>query len=156
MNKLEKLMDKYNHLNFTFTNDMPNKLRGLCIGNDIYINNQTNKTISEKIVTISEEIAHFETTIGNIIDQQSLMNRKQEHLARKLGGERLFTLDDLIRCWQNGIRAPWDIAEELDITVESVLATIENYRNSLGVRFRYKDYCIRFISDMNVRIKKKI
>ena len=36
----------------------------------------------EKASVLAEELGHYYTTVGNILDQEDAGNRKQEHKAR--------------------------------------------------------------------------
>lgn len=154
MNKLEQLMAQYPHLEYIFSKEMPNKLKGLCLGNEIYINSNTNETTAEKLVTLSEEIAHYETGSGNIIKQKNISDWKQENIARRVGNQRLVTLDNLIYCWKKGHKTSVEIADELEVTVECIEDAIETYRIKHGMNFEYKNYQIKFNTDTNIQIHK--
>ncbi|MDB8553771.1 ImmA/IrrE family metallo-endopeptidase [Turicibacter sanguinis] len=154
MNKLEQLMAQYPHLKYIFSKEMPNKLKGLCLGNEIYINSNTNETTAEKLVTLSEEIAHYETGSGNIIKQKNISDWKQENIARRVGNQRLVTLDSLIHCWKQGHKTSDEIADELEVTIECVEDALESYRATHGIQFEYKNYQIKFNTDTNIQIHK--
>lgn len=47
--------------------------------------NQALPTQAEKSCVLAEEIGHYCTTTGNILDQNDTMNRKQEYRARLYG-----------------------------------------------------------------------
>lgn len=154
MNKLETLIAQYPEITFNFNNEMPNGLSGLCVGSEIYINNNLNQTIAEKYVTVSEEIAHFEKGIGNIIKQETITERQQEFQARKIGRLRIVTIDALILCYEKGIQTPWDIAEELEVTTACVIDAFEYIRMTKGVSFYHKNYLVHFLTDTHINIQK--
>ena len=61
--------------------DFTSELKGLCIGN--YIGIKKDLPDDEKLVTLYEELAHAQTSFGNILDQRNPNNRKQEQIARR-------------------------------------------------------------------------
>ena len=154
MNKLESLISKHHHLQYVFTDKMPDVLKGLCYDDEIHINTNVHKNRAELIVTISEEIAHYETGSGNITKQNSISEIKQEHKARKYGNFRLVSLEDLIHCRELGYKLPHEIADELEITEECVINAIDNYRITKGFRFFHKGYRFNFITDSVLEINK--
>ena len=154
MNKLEKLMAQYPNIEFIYSEAMPDYFKGLCVGDVIFINSKSNKTLAEKVVTLSEEIAHYETGVGNIIKQETVSDQKQEYKARQKGNQRLLSLDDLIHCWESGHTHPYEIAAELDVTTECIQHAVESYRYKNGLAFSYKNYHISFNNDMNIIINK--
>ncbi len=154
MNKLEKIMAQYPGLDYVFSKDMPDILKGLCLGKTIYINSNTNTTTAEKVVTLSEEIAHYQTGSGNIVQQKNISDWKQENIARRVGNQRLVTLDGILHCWKQGFETSEEIAEELEVTIECVEDAIESYRITHGIRFEYKNYEIKFNTDTNIQICK--
>jgi hypothetical protein len=53
------------------------KLKGLYSCNVIAINSNT-ATEAEKACILAEELGHYHTTVGDILDQSKTQNRKQE------------------------------------------------------------------------------
>ncbi|HDR4883960.1 TPA: hypothetical protein QCR18_003205 [Bacillus cereus] len=154
MNKLETLMTQYPKITFYFSYKMPDRLSGLCVGNEIYINNNLNQTIAEKYVTVSEEIAHYEKGVGNIIRQKTITERQQELQARKIGCLRIVTIDNLILCYEKGLHTPWDIADELQVTTSCVIDAFEYIRITKGRFFSHKNYLVHFLTDTHINIQK--
>ena len=54
---------------------------GLIIGNKIAIRKDIDTEI-EKSCVLAEELGHYYTTVGDIMDQTDVSNRKQERRAR--------------------------------------------------------------------------
>ena len=121
----------------------------------IYINANYNETNAEKLVTLSEEIAHYETGVGDITDQEKMTDRKQESKARRVGDQRLVSLDQLISCWKKGCHTVEELAEELGATPKCIERAIESYRITKGLSFHYKNYRIKFNSDSNIQIENQ-
>lgn len=154
MNKMELLMAKHQYLDYVFTENMPYRLAGYCSNEVVFINLTRNKTIAEKLVTLAEETGHYMTGAGNIREQKTVIDWKQENKARRWGNQYIVTLDELIHCWHKGYKSPYEIATELEVTEECVQDAIESYRITRGMSFQYKEYQIKFITDLNLEITK--
>ena len=75
----EALASKYPHINVLYK-VMPAHLPGLTINNDVYLSEHESNV--RKYEVLQEEIAHYETTVGNIIAGDTRDKRKQENKAR--------------------------------------------------------------------------
>lgn len=138
MDILNSIIDE-EHLNIHFDNRMPSKQGGLIFNNDIYINPR--KSTYEQHEYLAEEIGHYKTTVGDIIDQKfNLNNRKQEQKARDYGCKLLVTLDGLIECYKSYLTTEYEIAEYFQVTVPYLRKSINMYRRKFGDRFTYKQY----------------
>ena len=96
MNKFEKLedvayQDDIDVLNYRFES---NNIKGLYCDGVIAI--REDMTIPEKTCALAEELGHHETSVGNILDMTSAVNRKQERQARLDGYNRLIGLIGLV------------------------------------------------------------
>lgn len=122
-----------------YSDRLPNKLGGLCDGKTIWLNNR--KSRQEQLQNLAEEVAHQESTVGDILDQKSLQDIKQENKARGLAYERLVNLNDLIAlhwCAAN----EFELADLLDVTPQFLYEAIEHYRIKRGNVFTYKGMLI--------------
>lgn len=149
MNKSEMFMSKYPFLQFIFKKDMPKRLGGFVSNDTIYIND--NKTDKEKTQTIAEELAHYDTTVGNIIGQSTTTDVKQELQARGRSYKMMVSLDDLISCYNLGLREPWEIADNLDCETDFLWKSIDYYRTKNGVYFKYDGYSFNLNHGLNIR-----
>ena len=61
--------------------DFHSDAKGLCKGSRIGINKKIRTTV-EKACILAEELGHYYTTVGNILDQNKIENIKQERIAR--------------------------------------------------------------------------
>lgn len=138
MNRLEQLMSKYSELSFTFTNRMPD-FQGACIfNNEVYIN--SNRTYRQNLQDTAEEIGHWKTTAGNIMETKTLYDQRQELEARQLGYMMIVGLDGLINCFDKGITTPWDIADYFECNIDYVWSALNTYKVKYGENFDYKGY----------------
>lgn len=75
---------------------------------------------STRAAVLAEEIGHYHTACGNIIDQRSVISRKIELRGRKHAYRRLVPKDAIGDLIQSGTRAFYDIAEELSLPEDFV------------------------------------
>lgn len=127
-----------------FEVDMPLAIKGLYSDGNIWINKHI-ETRAEKACVLAEENGHDYTSFGDILNQQdSVMNRKQELLARQWGYEYLIPLDSFIKAHQAGVRTRHELAEFLGITEEYLMASIERYHQRYGLYVDLGDHFLHF------------
>jgi flagellin-specific chaperone FliS len=117
--------------------------KGLCKGNKIGISVKLS-TDKEKACVLSEELGHFYTSYGNILDQTKVANRKQELRARRWGYEKLVSLNSLISAFENGATTKYEIAEFLNVTEEFLDEAIKHYKMKFGTFYQEGIYLIYF------------
>ena len=118
MGKYEDLMIKYDHLPITETKYMPDFMSGLYLDGEILIND--NRSVSKKLETLAEEIAHHEITYGNILNTNDFQNNKYELKARKLAFEMLIDLDDLVKAHSEGVKNIYELSEFFEVTEQFI------------------------------------
>ncbi len=121
-------------------------------GKDIYLRKDMNTT--EKSCVLAEELGHYYTTVGDILDMNVPENRKQERQARLWGYNRVIGLFGLIRAYEHGCKDKYEIADYLDVTEEYLEDCIDCYRDKYGEYKIVDNYTIYFIP--NLMIFKKI
>lgn len=117
-------------------------------GKDIYLRKDMNTT--EKTCVLAEEMGHHYTTVGNILDMESIQNRKQERQARLHGYNRLIGLVGLIEAYEHGCQNRYEIAEFLEVTDEFLEDCINCYRDKYGIGTSVDNYYIAFIPHLMV------
>ena len=136
MNPYEELLDTA-HAEGLIVKEMPlHSSDGRINGNRIAIRKNIDTTI-EKACVLTEELGHYYTTVGNILDMNVPENRKQERQAR------LWSYKD-----------KYEIADYLDVTEEYLEDCINCYRDKYGEYKIVDNYTIYFIP--NLMIFKKI
>lgn len=110
MNRYERLQAEYENL---YIEERSMKNAGLYADGYVWINK--NMTLSQKTCILAEEIGHFETTVGDILDQNDANNRKQEYVARKWAYEKLIPVDRIQAAIDLGHTELWSMAEFLDV-----------------------------------------
>lgn len=116
---------------------------GLINGNVIGLNKRLT-TSAEKACVLAEELGHHYTTVGDIIDQNRLENRKQEQQARMWAYNRLIGLMGIIRAYKAGCRNIYEMAENLEVTEEFLQNALERYQHKYGQSAKIDNYMIIF------------
>ena len=83
-------------------------------GNKI-ANRKSIETDKEKACILAEELGHYYTTVGDILDQNDSNNRRQELIARKWAYEKILPIENILFAVQDGHTEIWDMAEYLDV-----------------------------------------
>ena len=125
-----------------------NKPCGKCINNFLVVNK--NITISEKTGILAEELGHYKTTVGDITDQSSLVNRKQELKARAWGYNCTIGLNGLIDAFNYGCKNLNDIADFLNVTEEYLNDAVTYYTSKYGIKHQIDNYTILFSPNLQV------
>lgn len=122
---------------------------GLIRDNRIAIRNSIPTTI-EKACVLAEELGHYHTAIGNILDLKDVNNMKQELKGRIWGYDRQIGLLGIIKAFERGCQSRYEIAEYLGITEKYLEEAINYYRSKYGVHTTIDRYIIYFIPNLSV------
>ena len=112
-------------------------------GNRILIRS-TIETRCQKAAVLCEEIGHYETAAGNILDQSVTANRKQELRGRIWAYNRLIGLTGIIRAYKMGCRNRYEMAECLDVPEDTLQEALNYYHARYGVCTQVDNYVIYF------------
>lgn len=149
MNKYEALLDEANDKGLVVKEKSLQSSNGRIKGNRIAIRKDL-KTTTEKACALAEELGHYETTVGDIIDMSDSWNRKQERQARLNGYNRMIGLIGIVRAYEAGCQDQHEIADFLNVTEEYLLECIECYRDKYGKMKSIDNYIIYFIPNLAV------
>lgn len=122
--------------------------KGRIKGNRIAIKKDISTT--EKGCVLAEELGHYYTTVGNILDQNLTSNRKQEQIARLWSYNKLIGLRGIISSYNAGCTNKYEMAEFLNVTVEFLEEAIKKYTDKYGVCTTLDNYVIYFIPNLGV------
>lgn len=140
----ETLLDEADSHQLKVKEKTLNQYNGLIVGNKIAIRKDI-ETETEKSCVLAEELGHYYTSSGDILDQSKPENRKQEHRARLWAYNKMITMDKLANSRKSGCRNRYEIAEYLDVTEEFLQEAIDSYKEIYGVGYhQYGDYLICF------------
>lgn len=149
MNKYEILLDEANDKGLIVKEKSLQSSDGRIKGNRIAIRKDL-KTTAEKACVLAEELGHYETTVGDILEMSSSWNRKQERQARLNGYNRMIGVFGIIRAYEAGCQAQHEIADFLNVTEEYLLECIECYRDKYGKMKSVDNYMVYFIPNLAV------
>lgn len=107
-------------------------------------------TQKEKACVLAEELGHFYTSTGNILDMSDTANRKQEYHARFWAYNRLVGLQGIIACYKANCLVINEMAEYLDVTEEFLKEALECYRSKYGTAKQIDNYIIGFEPNLYV------
>lgn len=98
----------------------------------------------EKCCVLAEELGHYFTTVGDILDQSTVEKRKQEFAARLWAYDKMIGLSGITRAYEHGCSSIFDMAEYLEVTEEFLKDALEVYRSKYGCFTKYEHYIIYF------------
>lgn len=117
--------------------------KGLYADDVIWINRDIPTQIEKRCI-LAEELGHYHTSSGDILDQKDLNNRKQEKRARSWAYEYLVPLSKIIEAYHDGIAGRHALAEYLEVTEEFLQSAIDRYREKYGLFAKHEQYTICF------------
>ena len=120
-------------------------------GKNIYL--RKDMTTIEKTCVLAEELGHYHTTVGNIMDMSNPQNRKQERQARMWGYNKLIGLTGIIQAFRAGCHSRHETAEYLGVTEEFLQECIDCYTEKYGEYAKIDNYIIIFIPNLAVMEK---
>ena len=151
MNNFERLeQDAYEkNIGVDIVQFRSKRIKGLYCNGNIAINKSL-KTTTERYCVLSEELGHYDTSVGDIITLDTREKCKQEHQARFYAYNSLIGLHGLIDAFEHGCHGRTEIAEFLEVTEEYLADAIDCYRNKYGVYTIFDNYIIYFIPNLAV------
>lgn len=127
---------------------LPKKIKGLYVDNNIAIKKDMPNT--EKNCTLAEELGHYYTTVGNILNLSDIRNRKQEYQARLWAYDKQVGLIGIVQAYENRCKDLYEMAEYLNVTEEFLSEVLEYYKCKYGVSVKLDIYIIQFIPNLQV------
>ncbi|MEY9097035.1 ImmA/IrrE family metallo-endopeptidase [Paenibacillus sp. RC84] len=110
---------------------MTSRNKGLYMDGIVWLNKGL--TSVDKACVLAEELGHHNTSVGNILDQSLIQNRKQEQLARQWAYEFMIPLEMIVQAYHSHIQDRYQLAEFLGVTEEFLQATIDRYTEKYGL-----------------------
>ena len=120
------------------------------INNNIIAISDTLSTSFERACVMAEELGHHYTSVGKIIDLNSLDNSKQEQKARLWSYNKLIGLIGIVDAFEAGCLNSYEIANFLNVTEEFLQEAIERYTSIYGEMVVVDNYTIYFIPNLAV------
>ncbi len=116
--------------------------KGRIKGNRIAI--KRGMTEMEKKCVMAEELGHYYTGTGDILDQSSVSNRKQEMHGRIYAYNKLVGLMGIIDAHKHHCQNLFETAEYLDVTEEFLSDVLNYYKAKYGKGVSIDNYVIYF------------
>lgn len=101
-------------------------------------------TQRQKADVLAEELGHYYTTVGRIVEQRSVSDRKQEYAARLWAYNRRIGLSGIILGYRNHCHNRHELAECLEVSEEFLQEALECYREKYGCYVELDGYVIMF------------
>lgn len=139
----ETLLEEAQQHVYIYEKRLHRNIKGLQADNVIWIN-KTIPTRREKLTILAEELGHFHTSYGHILDQSCVRNKKQELRARQWAYCKLFPLSKIVQAHKEGVRNKYEFAEYLGVTEEFLETALKRYQDKFGDAIEYKDVTICF------------
>ena len=114
--------------------ELPKSIKGLYYDNSIAISKRLS-TNKERKCVLAEELGHYFTSIGDILNLKIENNRKQEIRARNWAIQKLVPFEELILAHQEGYVNVYELAEYFDVTEDFMREAILFYQN----KYKYLD-----------------
>lgn len=116
--------------------------KGRIKGNRIAIRKGLTET--EKKCILAEELGHYYTGSGNILDQSSVSNRKQEIQGRIYAYNKLIGLMGIVNAYKNRCTSISESAEFLGVTEEFLNDALSYYKSKYGRCATIDNYAVFF------------
>lgn len=125
------LLEADNNSVEVYEKDMKPSIKGLYCDNVIWINKRFGS--NEMHCVLAEELGHHFTSYGDILDQSTIVNRKQEKAARNWAYKKLVPLRKIVQAHKKGIKNRYELAEFLNVTELFLNDSIERYKEEYGL-----------------------
>jgi len=149
LEKLEELASK-NQIeiieNYDFESE---RIKGLYCDKVIVLNRHIDNRI-EKSCVLAEELGHYYTTAGDIIDLHNITNKKQELRARMWAYDKQIGLRGIISAFRNRCMNTNDMAEYFNVTEDFLKEALLAYKNKYGMATKVDNYVIGFEPNLYV------
>lgn len=140
--EFETLLKEADALGLPVTEKPFKTFDGRIKNNKIYL--RQDMTVTNKKCVLAEELGHYHTTTGNILDQQDICNRKQERRARIWAYDLLIDLSGIIKAYKHGCSNLHEMADYLEVTEEFLRGALERYRQKYGIYTTIDHHIIYF------------
>lgn len=101
-------------------------------------------TTVEKACVLSEELGHYYTSSGNILNQNYTENRKQEYKARLVAYNKMIGLAGIVNAYKYGCHTQYEIADFLGVTEPFLQDALNTYKAKYGTYATIDNHIIIF------------
>lgn len=107
-------------------------------------------TLKEKSCVLVEELGHYYTGVGCILEQNNINNIKQERYGRIWAYNHQIGLIGILQSYLANCRTLYDMAEYLEVTEEFLTDALKYYKNKYGTFAELDNYVIYFTPSIGV------
>ena len=107
-------------------------------------------TLKQKACVLAEELGHYYTNYGDILDQSITENRKQELRARAWAYNKQIGLIGIVNAYNAKCHNIYEMAEFLEVTEEFLSESLEYYKNKYGICVEVDNYIVYFEPTLGV------
>lgn len=101
-------------------------------------------TLTKKADVLAEELGHYYTSVGRIIEQDTINARKQERTARLWAYNKRIGLTGILKAFRNHCTSRYEIAEYLGVSEDTLAEVLEYYRQIYGEGVMVDNYLVQF------------
>lgn len=101
-------------------------------------------TLAKKADVLAEELGHYYTSVGNILNQCTVNARKQERTARIWSYNKRIGLSGIIEAYKHHCQSRYEVAEFLEVSEDTLTEALEIYRQIYGTGIQIGNYVIQF------------
>lgn len=105
---------------------------------------QTIPTLRQKADVLAEELGHYHTSVGRIVEQDNANARKQEQIARLWAYNKRIGLSGIIQGYRRHCQNRHELAECLEVSEEFLKEALECYQEKYGCSVEVDGYIILF------------
>ena len=116
--------------------------KGRIKGNRIAI--KKDMTTAEKACVLAEELGHYYTATGDILDMSKTENRKLENKGRIVAYNKLIGLSGLVNVYKNHCSTVYEASECLNVPEDFFCDALSYYKSKCGDYAIYENYIIIF------------
>ncbi|MFH5834589.1 ImmA/IrrE family metallo-endopeptidase [Proteiniclasticum sp. C24MP] len=125
------------------------KVKGILSGNQIILNMREIKNKAELNCILAEEVGHYHTASGDILDQNNIVKRKIELQGKKWAYQHLVPLEALIEGFELRLTR-YELIDKLNITEDFFHEAIESYKKKYGCYVELDKYLIVFEPNLQI------
>lgn len=103
-----------------------------------------NLPLVKKACVLAEELGHYYTASGDVLDQTTVSGIKKERIGRIHAYNRMVGPAGIVAAYEHRCMTLVDMADFLSVTEEFLLEALECYRQKYGTCRQYKNYIIMF------------
>ena len=119
------------------------RIKGLYCNGTVALNKNI-ETDTERACVLAEELGHYHTAVGNIIDMQDIRNVKQERQGRIWAYDKMIGLIGIIKAYERHCLNRCDMADFLGVTEVFLQDALDYYRQKYGCFVTVDHYVIYF------------